>query len=107
MLSYVRFSLFLSFWLLLSRSRMFLYLTRSDVEDIFFSKMGGMIGMERKFDLIDLLHCSGSLNKLAKFECIVIAAWYFPKLIRSKNAFGRTCISKVVFQMQTLETIQR
>ena len=25
--------------------------------------------MERSFDLTDLLHCTGNLNKLAKFEC--------------------------------------
>ena len=29
-----------------------------------------MIGMERAFDISDVLHCSGNVNKLAKFECI-------------------------------------
>ena len=43
--------------------------TGSDAAEILFSKVGGMIGMERAFDLSDLLHCIGNLNKLAKFEC--------------------------------------
>ena len=47
-----------------------LHLTGSDGAEIFFSKIGGMIGMERAFDISDVLHCSGNVNKLAKFECI-------------------------------------
>ncbi|MCO5595094.1 hypothetical protein L7F22_049132 [Adiantum nelumboides] len=40
-----------------------------DVAEIYFSKIGGMIGQERAFDFEDLLHSIGSLNKIAMHEC--------------------------------------
>ncbi|MCO5582122.1 hypothetical protein L7F22_036012 [Adiantum nelumboides] len=46
-----------------------LHLTGSDGAEKVFSKVGGEIGMERAFDLSDLLHCTGNLNRLASFEC--------------------------------------
>ncbi|MCO5601185.1 hypothetical protein L7F22_055304, partial [Adiantum nelumboides] len=41
----------------------------SDAAEIFFSKIGSMVGQERSYDLIDMLHNIGILNRLAHFEC--------------------------------------
>ena len=46
------------------------HLIGCDGAEIIFSKIGGVIGMESAFDISDVLHCSGNVNKLAKFECI-------------------------------------
>jgi len=45
-----------------------LRLTRSDVCENFFSKVGGMAGVERAYDFIDLLHVVGTLNRVAEEE---------------------------------------
>ncbi|MCO5547292.1 hypothetical protein L7F22_000739 [Adiantum nelumboides] len=42
----------------------------SDAAEIYFSKIGGMVGQERAFDFGDMLHSVGSLNKIAMHECI-------------------------------------
>ncbi|KAL3687523.1 hypothetical protein R1sor_013832 [Riccia sorocarpa] len=42
--------------------------TWSDVCEIFFSKVGGMAGVERAYDFGDLLRSVGSLNRLAEIE---------------------------------------
>ena len=48
-----------------------LHLTGTYAAEIYFSKIGGMIGQERAFDFGDLLHSIGSLNKIAMHECSV------------------------------------
>jgi len=40
----------------------------SDVCEKFFSKVGGMIGVERSYDLTDLLHVVGTLNRVVEEE---------------------------------------
>ncbi|KAL3680273.1 hypothetical protein R1sor_023229 [Riccia sorocarpa] len=42
--------------------------TGTDVCEIFFSKVGGMNGVERAYDFGDLLRSAGSLNHLAEIE---------------------------------------
>ncbi|MCO5573933.1 hypothetical protein L7F22_027711 [Adiantum nelumboides] len=46
-----------------------LHLTGSNAAEIFFSKIGSMVGQERSYDLMDMLHTAGILNRLAHFEC--------------------------------------
>ena len=45
-----------------------LHLTGSDVCENFFSKVGGMVGMERAYDFTDLLHAVGTLNRVVEEE---------------------------------------
>ena len=45
-----------------------LHLTGSDVCENFFSKFGGMVGVERAYDFADLLHAIGTLNRVAEEE---------------------------------------
>ena len=45
-----------------------LHLTGSDVCENFFSKVGGMVGVERAYDFADLLHAIGTLNRVAEEE---------------------------------------
>jgi hypothetical protein len=45
-----------------------LYLTGSDACEIFFSKIGGMVGMERAYDFHELIRCANTLNQLAAVE---------------------------------------
>jgi hypothetical protein len=45
-----------------------LHLTGSDSCEIFFSKIGGMCGMERAYDFQELLNCTNALNHLAAIE---------------------------------------
>lgn len=46
-----------------------LHLTGSDAAEIFFNKIGSMVGQERTYDLMDMLHSIGILNRKAHFEC--------------------------------------
>ncbi|MCO5564819.1 hypothetical protein L7F22_018487 [Adiantum nelumboides] len=46
-----------------------LHLLGSDAAEIFFSKIGSMVGQERSYDLMDMLHTIGILDRLAHFEC--------------------------------------
>ncbi|MCO5581472.1 hypothetical protein L7F22_035357 [Adiantum nelumboides] len=41
----------------------------SNAAEIFFSKIESMVGQERSYDLMDMLHTAGILNRLAHFEC--------------------------------------
>ena len=45
-----------------------MHLTGSDVCEKFFSKVGGMVGLERAYDFTDLLHAVGTLNRVAEEE---------------------------------------
>jgi hypothetical protein len=45
-----------------------LHLTGSNSYEIFFSKIGGMCGMERAYDFNELLNCANTLNHLAVIE---------------------------------------
>jgi hypothetical protein len=45
-----------------------LHLTGSDSCEIFFSKVGGMQGMERAYDFHELVGCASTVNKLAAIE---------------------------------------
>jgi hypothetical protein len=45
-----------------------LNLTRSDSCEIFFSKVGGIQGMERAYDFHELVNCANTLNHLAAIE---------------------------------------
>jgi hypothetical protein len=45
-----------------------LHLTGSDACEIFFSKVGGMQGMERAYDFHELVNCANTLNHLAAIE---------------------------------------
>lgn len=45
-----------------------LHLTGSDACEIFFSKVGGMQGMERSYDFHELLGCANTVNHLAAIE---------------------------------------
>ena len=45
-----------------------LHLTRSDVCEKFFSKVSGMVGVEREYDFTDLLHAIGTLNRVVEEE---------------------------------------
>ena len=45
-----------------------LHLTGSDSCEIFFSKIGGMNGMERSYDFHDLVNTSNTLNRLSSVE---------------------------------------
>lgn len=44
------------------------HLTGSDSCEIFFSKVGGMQGMERAYDFHELVGCANTVNKLAAME---------------------------------------
>jgi hypothetical protein len=44
----------------------FFHLTGSDSSEIFFPKMGGMVGMEKAYDFQELVNCANSLNH---FSC--------------------------------------
>ena len=43
-----------------------LHLTGSDVCEKFFSKFGGMAGVERAYDFTDLIHVIGTLNRVVE-----------------------------------------
>jgi hypothetical protein len=45
-----------------------LYLIGSDCCEIFFSKVGGMYGMERAYDFHELQNCANALNHLAAID---------------------------------------
>jgi hypothetical protein len=45
-----------------------LHLTGSESCEMFFSKIGGMVGMERAYDFHELVRCANTLNQLAKVE---------------------------------------
>lgn len=45
-----------------------LHLTGSDSCEIFFSKIGGMNGMERAYDFHELVSCANTLNHLSQIE---------------------------------------
>ena len=45
-----------------------LHLTGSDVCENFFSKVGGMVGVDREYDFFDLLHVIGTLNRVVEEE---------------------------------------
>jgi hypothetical protein len=45
-----------------------LNLTGSDLYEIFFSKVGGIQGMERAYDFHELVNCANMLNHLAAIE---------------------------------------
>ena len=45
-----------------------LILTGSDVFENFFSKVGGMVGVERAYDFTDFLHAVGTLNRVVEEE---------------------------------------
>ena len=45
-----------------------LHLTGLDVCDNFFSKVSGMVEVEREYDFIDLLHDIGTLNRVVEEE---------------------------------------
>jgi hypothetical protein len=45
-----------------------LHLTGSDACEIFFSKVGGMQGMERAYDFNEHVNCANTLNQLAAIE---------------------------------------
>ena len=45
-----------------------LHLTGSDVCENFFSKVSGMVGVERAYDFVDLLHAIGTLNRVVEEE---------------------------------------
>jgi hypothetical protein len=45
-----------------------LNLTGSDLYEIFFSKVGGIQGMERAYDFHELVNCANTLNHLAAIE---------------------------------------
>lgn len=45
-----------------------LHLTGSDACEIFFSKVGGMQGMERAYDFHELVNCANTLNQLSAIE---------------------------------------
>lgn len=45
-----------------------LHLTRSYVCENFFSKLSGMVGVERAYDFIILLHIIGTLNRVSEVE---------------------------------------
>jgi hypothetical protein len=45
-----------------------LHLTGSDCCEQFFSKVGGMKGHERSYDLAELVDCATSLNRLAEMD---------------------------------------
>lgn len=44
------------------------HLTGSDSCEIFFSKVGGMAGMERVYDFQELIQCANALNQLSAIE---------------------------------------
>jgi hypothetical protein len=45
-----------------------LHLSGSDACEIFFSKVGGMQGMERAYDFHELVNCANTLNQLTAIE---------------------------------------
>ena len=45
-----------------------LHLIGSDFCEIFFSKIGGMNGMERSYDFHDLMNTTNTLNRLSNVE---------------------------------------
>jgi hypothetical protein len=45
-----------------------LHLTRSDSCEIFFSRIGGMQGMERAYNFHELINCANALNQLSAIE---------------------------------------
>ena len=45
-----------------------LHLTGSDVCENLFSKVSGMVGVERAYDFTNLLHAIGTLNRVAEEE---------------------------------------
>ena len=45
-----------------------LHLTGSNVCENFFSKVVGMVGVERTYDFLDLLHAIGTLNRVVEEE---------------------------------------
>ena len=44
------------------------HLTRSDSYEVFFSKVGGMVGMERAYDFQELLGAANTINRLSHIE---------------------------------------
>ena len=46
----------------------FLHLTRSDACEIFVSKIGGMVGLERAYDFHELVNTTNTINCLAALE---------------------------------------
>ena len=65
-----------------------LHLTGSDVCEKFFSKVGGMVGVERAYDFADLIPSIGTLNSVAKEESNpqgIRFNKYHKKQIRIKN----------------------
>ena len=69
------------------------HLTGLDVCEKFFSKVGGMVGMERAYDFTDLLHDVGTLNRVTEEESNP-QGFILINLIRSKKAFGIDCTKK-------------
>ena len=45
-----------------------LHLNGSDSDEIFFSKVGGMVGMERSYDFHELVSCANIVNHLSAIE---------------------------------------
>ena len=45
-----------------------LHLTDSDSCEIFFSKIGGMVGLERAYDFHEIVNTTNILNNLASIE---------------------------------------
>ena len=45
-----------------------LHLTGSDACEIFFSKIGGMVGLERAYDFHELVNCANTFNHLSSIE---------------------------------------
>ena len=44
------------------------HLTGSDACEVFFSKVGGMVGMERAYDFQELLGAANTINHLSQIE---------------------------------------
>lgn len=72
-----------------SHLNVFFHLTSSDSYEMFFYKMGGMVGMERTYDFQELVNCANSLNHFFAIEYGKNGNWFLCGHITKCVVYGQ------------------